>query len=242
MWLLIQNVPCSMWGLSWKFHENPFMHFDRCQPIVRTNAELVLIELREHSSMKLESTYNFHVKKLNWKCLMQNNNCDVIIGVVASQITSLTIVYSTVYSNADQRKHQSSASLAFVRRIHLGLVNSLHKWPVTRKMFPFDDVIMMSAILPRPQCVRSWSICINDASLVGLAVSFWCGDHSRCRLSQWETTLHWVHTENDRCADRTRHWFMAPTNTCTNYSVTLALAGFSIQLAEVRVPSSTSLT
>ena len=44
--------------------------------------------------------------------------------------------------NADQRKHQSSASLAFVRAIHRGPVNSLHKWPVTRKMFPFDDVIM----------------------------------------------------------------------------------------------------
>ena len=43
---------------------------------------------------------------------------DVIMGVMASQITSLTIVYSTVYSGADQRKHQSSASLAFVRGIH----------------------------------------------------------------------------------------------------------------------------
>ena len=41
-----------------------------------------------------------------------------------------------------QRKHQSSASLAFVREIHRGPVNSPHKWPVTRKMFPFDDVIM----------------------------------------------------------------------------------------------------
>ena len=40
---------------------------------------------------------------------------DVIMGALASQITSLTIVYSTVYSGADQRKHQSSASLAFVR-------------------------------------------------------------------------------------------------------------------------------
>ena len=52
------------------------------------------------------------------------------------------IVFSTVYSGADQRKHQSSASLAFVRGIHRGPVNSPHKWPVTRKMFPFDDVIM----------------------------------------------------------------------------------------------------
>ena len=69
---------------------------------------------------------------------------DVIMGTIASQITSLTIVYSTVYSGADQTKHQSSASLAFVRGIHRGPVNSPHKWPVTRKMLPFDDVIMNS--------------------------------------------------------------------------------------------------
>ena len=67
---------------------------------------------------------------------------DVIMDAIASQITSLTIIYSIVYSDADQRKHQSSASLAFVRGIHRRPVNSPHKWPVTRKTFPFDDVIM----------------------------------------------------------------------------------------------------
>ena len=61
---------------------------------------------------------------------------------MASQNTGLSIVYSTVYSGADQRKHQSSASLAFVSGIHQSPVNSAHKGPVTRKMFPFDDVIM----------------------------------------------------------------------------------------------------
>ena len=65
------------------------------------------------------------------------------MGTIASHITSLAIVYSTVYSGADQSKHQSSASLAFVLGIHRGPVNSPHKWPVTRKMFPFDDVIML---------------------------------------------------------------------------------------------------
>ena len=64
--------------------------------------------------------------------------------MLASQITSLTVVYSIVYSGVNQRKHQSSASLAFVREIHRGPVNFPHKWPVTRKMFPFDDVIMFS--------------------------------------------------------------------------------------------------
>ena len=68
--------------------------------------------------------------------------CDVIMGAMASQITSPTIVCSNVYSGADQRKHQSSASLAFVRGIHRWPVNSPPKWPVTLKMFPFGDVIM----------------------------------------------------------------------------------------------------
>ena len=83
--------------------------------------------------------YDFHV---NLGKLFPEHYGDVTMGMIASQITSLTIVYSTVYSGTDQRKHQSSASLAFVWGIHRGPVNSPHKWPVTRKMFPFDDVIM----------------------------------------------------------------------------------------------------
>ena len=66
------------------------------------------------------------------------------MGAMASQITSITTVYSTVFSGADQRKLQSSTSLAVVRGIHWWPVNSLHKWPGTRKMFPFDDVIMFN--------------------------------------------------------------------------------------------------
>ena len=65
---------------------------------------------------------------------------DVIMTEMTSQITSLTVIYSTVYSV--KKKHQSSASLAFVRGIHWWPVNSPHKGPVTQKMSPFDDVIM----------------------------------------------------------------------------------------------------
>ena len=72
---------------------------------------------------------------------------DVIMGAMASPITSLTIVFSTVYSGAEQRKHQSSASLDFVRGIHRGPVNSPHKGTVTRKMLPFYDVIMSLGII-----------------------------------------------------------------------------------------------
>ena len=76
------------------------------------------------------------------------------MGSTESQITSLTIVYLAVYSGADQRKQQSSASLAFVRGIHREPVNSPHKWPVTREMFPFDDVIMQSQIYIQSQSVQ----------------------------------------------------------------------------------------
>ena len=69
------------------------------------------------------------------------------MSAIASQITSLTIVYSKVYSGADQRKHECPMSPAFVQGIHRGPVNSPHKWTVTRKMFPFDDVIMNNEVI-----------------------------------------------------------------------------------------------
>ena len=77
------------------------------------------------------------------KCHKIHHN-EVIMSAMVSQITSLTVVYSTVHSGSDQRKHQSSASLAFVWGIHRWLVNSPHKGPVTWKVFPFHDVIMIS--------------------------------------------------------------------------------------------------
>ena len=67
--------------------------------------------------------------------ILKNRYGDVIMSAMASQITSLTIVYSTVYSGAVQRKYQSSASLAFVWGIHRWLVNSPHKGPVMRNCF-----------------------------------------------------------------------------------------------------------
>ena len=74
----------------------------------------------------------FIIKGVPW-----HHYCDVIMS------TSLTIVYSTVYSGADQTQRQSSASLAFVRGIHRWPMNTLHKGQVKRKKFPFDDVIMI---------------------------------------------------------------------------------------------------
>ena len=64
-----------------------------------------------------------------------NHYSDVIMGATASKFTTLLIVCSILCSGADQRKHQSSASLAFLRGIHRSPVNSSHKGPVTRKCF-----------------------------------------------------------------------------------------------------------
>ena len=61
---------------------------------------------------------------------------DVITGAMPSQITSFTIVYPSVCSGAYPRKHQSSASLAYVWGINRSPVNSPYNGPVTRKMFP----------------------------------------------------------------------------------------------------------
>ena len=92
---------------------------------------------------------------------------DVIMGAMASQITSFTNVYLTVYSTADRRKHKSSASLAFLR----GPVNSPHKWPVTRKMFAFDDVIM--------------SRLFGDIATQGITVLTYLARNMSVLLAQW---------------------------------------------------------
>ena len=64
------------------------------------------------------------------------------MSAIASQTTGVSIVCLTDCPGANQRIHQNSASLAFVRGIHRWPMNSPYKGPVTPKMFPFDDVIM----------------------------------------------------------------------------------------------------
>ena len=88
----------------------------------------------------LSNQYEAYPQMLTFGC---DHYGDVIMGAMAFQITSLAIVYSTIYSGADQRKHQSSVSLAFVR-VFTGDQWIPHKRPVTRKMFPFDDLIMLN--------------------------------------------------------------------------------------------------
>ena len=86
-----------------------------------------------------------------WHILSKQHYSNVIMSSTASQITGVSIVCSIVCSEADQRKHQSSASLAFVRGIHLPPVNSHHKGPVTRKIFP-----LMTSSWLRKFTIRGW--------------------------------------------------------------------------------------
>ena len=87
---------------------------------------------------------------------------DVIMSTMASEITSFTMVYSTVYSGAGEREHQSSASLAFVRGLHWWPVNSPHKGPVTRKIFPFDDVIMWRICITGLEGIHSYLLAVSQ--------------------------------------------------------------------------------
>ena len=104
--------------------------------------EVVVILLVVHVRRLLLSILTI---KANWKQWI-GRYITVIMGAMASQITSLTNVYSIVYSGSDKRKHLSPASLAFVWGVHRWPANSPYKWPVTRKIFPFDDVIMYKRI------------------------------------------------------------------------------------------------
>ena len=95
---------------------------------------------------------------------------------MASEITSVLIVLLAVCSDGDQRKHQSSASLAFVRGIHRWPVDSAHKGPVTQKN-PFDDVVMeIPEIWQDMRCreIQAWSVIyLSQSSAIWNTVLFW---------------------------------------------------------------------
>ena len=126
-------------------------------------------------------------------CIVNQNCCrdvaslshysDVIMGAIASKITSLTTVYSTVYSDADQRKHRSSVVTGLRAGNSPGPVDSPHKWPVTRKIFPFYNVIMQ----------RRWSQMLtlsNDGKLPTDKVDLWY--HGSLSLTQLSEIMAWL--------------------------------------------------
>ena len=140
-------------------------------------------------------------------CCIAHHYNDVIMGAIAFQITSLTIVYSTVYSGADQRKHQSSASLAFVRAVHRWPVNSPHKGPVTQKMFPFGDVIMNTKYWGLHQNSRHftdtklWRIFVKD--FVSYCFKFRRNLFSR--TPTWQEVI--MGSDNDLSSNNLNEWW-----------------------------------
>ena len=165
------------------------------------------------------------------------------MSAIASQITSLTIVYSTDYPGADQSKHQSSASLAFVWGIHRGPVNSPHKWPVTRKMFPFDDVIMAysgaesiaGSVLAQHGFHRRLTIASNEFQSY-----FWYVP------SQWETVLlcndvsHWLGKSLESALNLCHTRIHLSSTTANNYPSSVFLIFGVSELRRVR-PDAPSL-
>ena len=123
---------------TWDFLLNKFIRLNLkeniksqwCSPFVYWRNPKV-----DSNAKSVSMSLSIHVEVLLWEFISTPHYNDVIMGAIASQITNLTIGYSTVHSDADQSKHQSSASLASVRGIHREPVNSPQKWPVMRKMF-----------------------------------------------------------------------------------------------------------
>ena len=118
----------------------------------------------------------------------QDHYCDVKMGAMVSQITSLTSVYSTVYSGADQRKHQTFASLAFVWGIHQWPVDSPHKWAVTRKMIPFDDVITIACTFMLGYTSYILKTFCIDLNFLFIIITFLITDLSKNADWQYEST------------------------------------------------------
>ena len=123
-------------------------------PQTASNTESVFMSCRHHDHV-------FHYS-------------DVIMSGMASQITSVSVVCSTVYSGTDQ----SSASLTFVRGIHRWPVDSPHKEPVTRKIFPFDDVIMICPQWSSKQSGTGDQLCATT--------------REECILGQHPSVRHWT--------------------------------------------------
>ena len=152
------NANCCFYS---NFVEVPTVHIDNNSQLVHTRAwsrasnnllsELMLTDIIDAIWRHCATTIYYISARSQYMIQIDNSLFVPSFGgtvplpwrAIATQITSRMIVYSMVNSSVDQRKHQSSASLAFVRGIHRWPVNSPHKWPVTRKMFPFDDVIML---------------------------------------------------------------------------------------------------
>ena len=100
----------------------PHQRFIEKRVVPNMAAVFILATWWEAAVLSFLSPRKHHVQNKQ-RCIVcieiyDTHYIDVIMTTLASQITSPTVVYWTVYSDADQRKHQSSASLAFLKGIH----------------------------------------------------------------------------------------------------------------------------
>ena len=148
-WVLKGKIS-SWWRLTWKRFRYywPFVrgiHRKIVDPTHKGSVMWILDVFFDAGWLVYDVTVMTRILGLCASCRLNvglTHYSDVIMTRVASQITGASFFCSIVCSCADQRKHQSSASLASVRGIQRWLMDSPHKGPVTRKMFPFDDVVM----------------------------------------------------------------------------------------------------
>ena len=137
------------------------------------------------------------------------------MSAMASQFMTLMIVYSTFYSGTDERKHQSSTSLAFVQGIHRWLVNSPYKGPITWKMLPFDDVIMFEGTRDchRWCCpYRRFSLCLSGMK------------QSECFFKpQWQLWIKASHQQNWWIFVRGSNWQHLLFNLMIHHAIGCAL-------------------
>ena len=123
----------------------------------------------------IDTFRSFYVNALRWMARdITDNHCnDVIMSAMVSQITSVSIVDLTVFSGADQRKHQSFASLALCAG-NSALTGKLpHKGPVTQKMFPFDDVIMKTTLDQLMAWCRQVTNPLLEPMLTQIYIAIW---------------------------------------------------------------------
>ena len=143
----------------------------------------------------------------SWRFPVTPYYSDVIMSAMASQITGASIVPSTVCSSADQRKHQNSVSLAFVRGIHRWPVVSPNKRPVTLKMFPIGWLDWI--------CLTTTHV-LQDILAVLIDSNWWC-HHEIWKvyltLNQGTRSLNIIHNfDLQTMSGQCQHWCLHQCN------------------------------
>ena len=138
------NLALNPTEYTWKYLTRSTLHTTRNRCVIVLKC--VLYTSGYDIKAMIHLTIDVHHRSLRWRHKWRDS---------VSNHQPYDCFDSAIYSDADERKHHSSASLAFVRGIHRGPVNCPQKWPVTRKMFPFDDVIELYQIIEaKPQYMR----------------------------------------------------------------------------------------